>query len=143
MTHTARRRTTERVGLSRFNCTVIYFTCLYCNVFHTVFLTNCSILDSTTDVRNTLSSDGAKKDSMKANDLRGDMSNTLRRFTLNSDCGSLIALVSIPKAHDAITSVVNLAVHSFTSTGESVTTIFTYLLTYFMTQQLSNEGFCI
>lgn len=63
---------------------------------------------------------GAKDIASVAKDFRVEYSTNLRVYVLNSASGFLSELLSIPKAHEVMTSVVYLAIASFTFRGKPV-----------------------
>jgi hypothetical protein len=65
-------------------------------------------------------SEGAKNHISDTSPFRIVKSNASRRYLLNSASGCFSELLWIPKAQEAMTSVVYLAIVSFTSTGEPV-----------------------
>ena len=66
---------------------------------------------------------GAKNANRIANPLVREKWNTFLMYRPNSASGSFSELPLIPKAQDAMTSVVNLAIVSFTSTGDPVNSV--------------------
>jgi len=93
---------------------------LYSTVFQTVFLTYLFVSSSTNLIFKRFLISGAVNAVSPANPFRTEKSNIFRKNILNSALGSSSELPLIPKAQDAMTSVVYLYIVSTTSTGAPV-----------------------
>ena len=93
---------------------------LYSTVRQTVFLRYLVVSSSINFKFKRFLSAGAVNAVSPANPFRTEKSNIFRKNILNSALGSFSELPLIPKAQDAMTSVVYLYIVSATSTGDPV-----------------------
>ena len=98
----------------------IYVSHLYSTVLQTVFLMYLVVSSSKNFIFKSFLTSGAVNAVSAANPFRTEKSNILRKYILNSALGSFSELPLIPKAQDAMTSVVYLYIISTTSTGAPV-----------------------
>jgi len=96
----------------------IPFFFLYSTVLQTVFLRYLFVSSSKNFIRKRFVISGAVNAVSPANPFRTEKSNIFRAYIQNSELGSSSAWPLIPKAQDAMTSVVYLYIISATSTGE-------------------------
>jgi len=98
----------------------VYVFHLNSTVPQTVFLTYLVVSSSTNFIFKSFFSAGAVNAVSPANACRKENWNIIRTYIPNSALGSFSELSLIPKAQDAMTSVVYLYIVSSTSTGDSV-----------------------
>ena len=98
----------------------IYVSHLYSTVLQTVFLRYLVVSSSRNFIFKSFFSAGAVNAVSPANPFRKEKSNIFLTYILNSAFGSFSELPLIPKAQDAMTSVVYLYIVSTTSTGDPV-----------------------
>ena len=98
----------------------VYIFHLYSNVLQTIFLRYLVVSSSINFKFKRFLSAGAVNAVSPANPFRTEKSNIFRKYILNSALGSFSELPLIPKAQDAMTSVVYLYIVSTTSTGDPV-----------------------
>ena len=91
---------------------------LYSTVLQMVFLRYLTVSSSINFIFNSFLSAGAVNAVSAANPFRTEKSNIFRTYILNSALGSFNELKLIPKAQDAMTSVVYLYIVSATSNGQ-------------------------
>ena len=98
----------------------IYVSHLYSTVLQTVFLRYLVVSSSKNFIFKRVLISGAVSNISATNPFLIEKSNIFRTYILNSDWGSFSAWPLIPKAQDAMTSIVYLYIVSTTSTGSPV-----------------------
>ena len=98
----------------------VYVFHLYSTVLQTVFLRYLVVSSSKNFIFKRFLIAGAVNAVSVANPFRTEDPNIFRTYILNSVLGSFSELALIPKAQDAVTSVVYLYIVSTTSTGDPV-----------------------
>jgi hypothetical protein len=119
----------------------IYVSHLYSTVLQTVFLMYLVVSSSKYFRFKRILILGAVNVVSPANAFRKDKWNIFRKYILNSELGSFSAWPLIPKAQDAMTSVVYLYIVSATSTGEPVNSTWWnsyYIFSYYIHMHSAN-----